>query len=223
MADEIKSPLQPDNEGNIVEETAAPEVDLEKKRDEKCIPVARAMFADIASDMIQPDADISDKENPLLSKLLQKGVDADLNLVTENPYVFQLMLGQLAGMHKTVQECEVIPIDDVRYGTIASKMLQIVSDSNVTLGSVTPEETTADFVPVKEKLDALFIEEKLSHLEVKYIMEGIFKSFETLNSFFDAAVNQSLTRIEEKLMDVDSISDITMGMIIDMQQKLAKN
>lgn len=221
MAEEIKSPLQADEKGNIVEEPV--EIDLEKQRDDKCIPVAHAMFADIATDMISPDANIEVDYNPVLTKLLGKAVEADLNLVTENPYVFQLMLGMLSALNKTVQECEVTPIDDVRYGEIARKILTIVSEANVTVGEVTPEQTSADFLPVKERLNALFAEEKMSFMEIKYVMETIFKSFETVQTFFMTAVDQSVVKLEERLMDIESINDITMGMVIDMQRKLGEN
>lgn len=214
--EEIKSPLQANAAGDVVE------ADLEKLRDEKCIPTARKMFVEIAADMIPEDANVVVDYNPVLKKLLALGVEADLNLTTENPYVFQLMLGMLSGLNRTVQECTTIPIDDVRYGAIGKKILGYVADANVTIGSVTPEQTDADFAPVKEKINALFAEEKLSIMEVKYIMDSMFEAFTAVNTGFEMAVNKSLVTIEEKLLDVDAMTDVSMGLIVEIQQKLER-
>lgn len=209
--EEIKSPLQPDAEGNVVE-TDAPvvEPDLDALRDEKCFPVARTMFADIATDMVPEDANEKIDYNPIVIKLLSHSFEADLNLTTENPYVIQLMLGVLSGLNGTVQECDILPIDDVRFGRISRSILQIVSEANVTLGTVTPEQTKADFAPVKEKLNTLFAEEKLTWLEVKYIMDAMFEAFTAVNTAFSSSIETSLQKTEEKILGVEHMSDITM-------------
>lgn len=216
--DPIPSPMQQDDTGTVVETS---EVDLEKVRDEKCFPVARKMFNGIADKMIPEDANIEVDYNPVVTELLQIGVDADLNLTTEVPYVFQTMKGIFSALNVTVQDCDTVPIDEVRYATIGRKILQIVNEANVSVGDILPEQSKTDFAPVKDKINALFAEEQVSLLEVKYIMDNIFQSFTDVENHFMAAVQQSVVKIEEKLMGVDSMTDVSMGLIIDIQNKLA--
>jgi hypothetical protein len=219
---EIVSPLQPDEKGKIVEKPVEeqPELDLDALRDEKCFPVARTMFNDLVTDMMPLNPNEKVDYTPVLTKLLAHSVDADLNLVTENPYVFQLMLGMLTGLNKTLQECDTVPVDDVRYATIVNKMLAIVAEANVRIGSVTPEETTADFAVVKEKLNALFKEENLSRLEIDYIKDSMFAAFQAVQQGFSSAVDSAVVKVEEKLLGIEAMSDLTMKMIIDAQEKL---
>lgn len=223
MSDEpIPSPMQQDEEGAVIE-TAAPaeeaqveapvEKDADQLRDEKCIPVARKMFESVAAKMIPEDANEVVDYNPVLIDLLTEGLAADLNMTTETPYVFQLMLGILSGLNRTVQKATVTPIDDVRYGKIGRKILQITADANVTLGSVTVEQTDADFASALEQINALFAEEKLTMMEVKYIMDNIFESFTAVNNGFSASTEQSFKLAEEKLWKVQDMTDVTMGLM----------
>lgn len=221
----IPSPMQPDAEGQVreAEVTTAPdavpaedlpvEPDADQLRDEKCIPVARRMFASVAEKMIPADANEVVDYNPVLLDLLSQALDADLNMTTENPYVFQLMLGILSGLNVTVQKAIVLPIDDVRYGRIARQILQVVSDANVTVGDVTPEQTEADFAPVLVQINELFAAEKLTMMEVKYIMDNMFESFTAVNNGFSASTTQSFKLAEEKLWKVQDMSDVTMGQL----------
>lgn len=218
MAEEdIPSPMQQDESGEVVE-TEAPTTeevapDADQLRDEKCSPLARELFKDIANLMIPEDANQKVDYTTVLTALLTKALEANLNLTTENPYVFQLMLGVLAGLNVTVQGCDTTPIDDVRYGAIGRKILQITADANITLGSVTPEQTTADFAPVKDQINALIKEENLSMLEVKYIMDNIFESFTSVNNGFSDSIARSMKIAEEKLWKVEDMSDINMKML----------
>ena len=212
----IPSPMQPDETGQIVDTTelpAAPVKNADELRDDKCFPVARAMFALIAANMIPEDASKSVDFNPVVKSLLQLGVDTDLNLTTENPYVYQLMLGQLAGLNVSVQGAVMTPIDDVRYGRIAKQILQFVADANVTLGPVTQDQTVADFAPVMEKINALFAEEKLTMIEVKYIMDNIFDSFSHVQNGYTGIVEASMKQAEEKLWKVTDMSDISLQQV----------
>lgn len=216
----VPSPLQQDAEtGEVVETAATPaegtpiEKDADQLRDEKCIPVARKMFAAIADKMIPEDANTVVDYNPVLIDLLTEALGADLNMTTENPYVFQLMLGMLSGLNLTVQKATVAPIDDVRYGRIGRQILKFVADANVTLGSVTPEQTEADFAPVLDQINALFAEEKLTMMEVKYIMDNMFESFTAVNNGFSSSTSTSFKLAEEKLWKVQDMSDVTMGLM----------
>lgn len=216
----VPSPLQQDAEtGEVVETAATPaeeapiEKDADQLRDEKCIPVARKMFAAVAEKMIPEDASVVIDYNPVLIDLLTEALAADLNMTTETSYIFQLMLGVLAGLNATVQKATTLPIDDVRFGNISRKILQIVSDANVTIGSVTPEQTEADFAPVLEQINALFAEEKLTMLEVKYIMDNMFESFTAIQNGFHGSTEKSFKLAEEKLWKVQDMTDITIGLV----------
>lgn len=227
MADEIISPMQPDAETGEVVETAAPaeaevalpaeEVDngpdFEALRDEKCIPVARAMFADVAEHILPTDGSLNVNHGDLVLSLLQKGLAADLNMTTENPYVFQLMLGMLSGLNTTIQGCTMVPLDEAKYGRVAVEILKLVSDANVTVGAVTPDQTKADFAPIKDQVNAIFARENLNVLEVKYIMDMIFQAYSALNNAYSSSTEASMKKAEEKLWGVEDMTDITMSMV----------
>src|ERR1035437_4700271 len=193
-------------------------MDLEQLRNDKCIPLARAILGDIALEeggMIPQDANDKIDYNPIVMKMLQKSLNADTNIATENSYVIQLILGVFAGLNKTVQQCNTVPIDDVRYRKITRQILQILVDAGegIRMGSVKPEETDADFVPVKEKLNVLFTEEKLSMLEVKYIMDNIFDSFTTITNLFNSSVEVQAGKAEAKLFGIQDMGDLSMKIL----------
>lgn len=194
------------------------EKNLDQLRDEKCIPLARSMFKDIASDMIPEDANVVVDYNPVLIKLLSKTLEADTNISMENPYLFQLILGVLSGLNRTIQECTFSPIDDLRYGSISKKILDIVSKGNVRMGTVTPEESIADFAPIKEELNSLFAQENISLLEVKYIMDNIFASFTAVEGGFMGLITQHSQDAEAKLFGVEFMSDMTMKKLDDVMK-----
>lgn len=220
---DVPSPMQQDESGEVVETTetvsatdavAEPvEPDADQLRDEKCFPIAREMFKDVANLMVPEDANEKVDYTPVLTALLTKALAANLNLTTETSYVFQLMLGILAGLNVTVQGSETIPIDDVRYGAIGRKILQITAEADITLGTVAPEQTVADFTPVKDQINALIKEENLSMLEVKYIMDNIFESFTSVNNGFSDSIANSMKTAEERLWKVEDMSDIDMQML----------
>lgn len=208
-------PVVPE-ETNLVEapaEATAPtpvEPDLETLRDEKCIPLARKIITDLGTYMIPEDASQKIDLNPLILRIMQSNLDADTNIATENPYIFQLVLGALAGLNAAVQRCDVPTIDDVRFGKIQKKVLDIVSEANITLGSVTPEESEADFKVVVEQLNVLFKEENLSYIEIKYFMDQIFSLWSQTTDFYNGLVAQQSEKAEAKLFGIEVMSDLTM-------------
>lgn len=183
----------------------------EKARDAKCIPVARWILNDMAMLMIPENANDKIDFTPIVLKMLGRTLEADMNIATEVSYVPQLILSVLSGLNKAVQECDFTPVDDVRYGKIAKQILSIVAVADIRMNAVTPEESAADFAPVKEQLKALFTAEKLSLLEIKYVMDTfIFNSFTTVNNIFSKSLQDSTERAEAKLFGVESMSDLTM-------------
>lgn len=189
-------------------ETTIP--NLDQLRDEKCIPVAKGVLSDMAETMIPVDASKVVDYNPVLTKVLERSLEADLNIEMENPYIFQLLLGVFASLNKVAQTCVVIPMDDIRFGKIQKKILEIVVSANVRMGEVSEEEKDADFVPVKEQLDALFAEEKVTISELKYIMDNILESFKDVQMIFAANVEQSTSRAIAKAFKLEDITELSM-------------
>ena len=190
--------------------------DLEKIRDEKCIPIARDVLKDIATTLLPPDANVKIDYNPVILKILQRNLENDLNIKIETPYIFQLVLGALSGLNRTVQSCSTVLIDDVRYAALGTKVLGFLAESNIRLTNVTPEEVDADFAPVKEKINTLFAEEKLSMMEVKYIMDNIFEGFKTVQAGFNQSLETSVEKAEAKLLGIEYMSDLTFKKLNDV-------
>lgn len=193
-----------------VQVAAEAEADLDKRRDDRVFPVVRKVLQYIASDMIPEDANIQVDYNPVTIKILQEYVDADLNISIEMTYVSQVALNVLAGLNRTVQLCDFLPIDDQRYGSIGRKILQILSDANIPLGNLTPKQNDAAFTPVKEQLSALFAEEKLTWLEIKYVMDNIFDSYKVVNGLVGRSIEDSTALAEAKLFGLDSMNELSL-------------
>lgn len=188
------------------------EPDLEKERDDRVVPVVRGMLIDLAAQMVPEDANKEVNYLPVILALLKRALDADLNIIMDNPYAFQIIKGVLVGLNVTVQQLKPsTDIDDVRFGRIAKQILGMVAVADIGLTPKTPEEVEASFAPVKEQLQALFDAEKLSWIEIKYIMDNIFASFDNVSGLFNRKVETALEKAEAKAMGVEYMSDLTMG------------
>ncbi len=184
--------------------------EAEKARDEKCIPVARWILNDMALMLLPENGEADFDMSPLLLKMLSRMTEADMNIAMEVSYVPQLILGVLSGLNAAVQECDVVKMDDARYGKIGKKILSIVATADIRMNAVTPEQTKEDFKPVKQQLNELFAAEKISLVELKYIMDSIFKSFTAANNAVQSSLESSSARAEAKLFGIESMSDLTL-------------
>lgn len=194
-----------------VEDPAPTEPDLNALRDEKCIPVVRGMLVDMATDLIPDDANVEVNYLPMIMKMLKRTLDADTNLTTDNPYIFQMIKSVLVGLNVTVQQLKPSTmIDDVRYGTIAKKVLSIVATANINLTPKSEEDVQTSFAPIKEQLQALFDAEKMSWMEIKYVMDNVFAAFDDVSTIFNNKVEGFLEKAEAKAMGVEFLSDVTM-------------
>lgn len=187
-----------------------PTPDLEKARDEKCVPVAREILAEMVTGLLADDRD------PLLLSILQKSLDADMNITTEAQYLFQLLLGAFSGLNTTLHSLELTPVDETRYTAIGNEILAILSESDVRLTNIKPEDIEKDFAAAKVKLQELFTREKLTRIELSYLVERIFTSITDVNNSFSAKIEQSLARAEAKIFGVESMSDITVKHVNDV-------
>ena len=196
------------------EENKDVEIDYEKLRDDKCIPVARTIMSEMATTLVASDAS-EVNYNDLMIKSLALYLSSDLNLTTETSYVPQLVLGALSALNKAVHEC-TLPMDDARYSIIAGKVLTILSEANIPLVVATKEESNIDTSSMTEKLNALFAEEKLNLIEVKYIMDNILDAFTEFSDKLNDSITDLTKRAEQKLFKVDFMNEITMKMLNDV-------
>lgn len=194
--------------------------EAEKARDEKCIPIAKAILNDMAIYMMPEDANVKVDFVPIVTKMLERTLAADTNLIMENPYIAQLLLGVFSSLNETVQSCTFLPIDDIRYGAISKKILDIVATSDITMGEVSKEQKAKDFAPIKERLNVLFVEEKLSLIDIKYIMDTIFESFNTVNSTFAVSVEKSVKAAEAKLLGLNDLDELGMKKLDDVLKEM---
>lgn len=189
------------------ENNTTEDIDLEKKRDERCFPIAMNIFKELPLGLMVDDV----KQKELQLKSLSAMLSADLNVSIEVSYVSQVILGVIAGLNATIQTCGLLN-DEERYDSIAREILEIVAGeiSNITLGKVTPEDVTRDFVGVKDKLISLFKRENLSQIEVKYVMDNVFTKYTVLNNAVQNSITDSTRRMESKILGIDDMSDLTL-------------
>lgn len=192
-----------------LEEQAGP--DLEVLRDEKVIPVARGVLQDMAGEIASTDVNADTDFASILVKILTRALAADLNLTTENPYIFQQILGAYAAFSSVVQKCKVSEAQDVRYSNIGREMLVLLANSNVPMGTkVTPEEQETALEAIKPELEAIFAQENLTWLEVKYILEGLFRSLKATEQLYSSNVEMSVKRMEAKILGIEDMTDLSM-------------
>lgn len=197
-------------------DTTTTQPDLDKARDEKCIPIAREILKDMTTDLVPAEVDGKVDQNPLIMGTLKKSLEADLSISTEVPYLFQLILGVLSGLNAAVQKSSPVLVDDEKYSRITTSVLALVSEANVRMGSVTPEESAADFDPIIVKLNDLFKAENLSFIEIKYVMDSLFQAFNRFQDDFNGNLGKSSEQAEAKLFKIDFMSDLTMKKLNDV-------
>lgn len=185
------------------------DVNLDAQRDERCIPVVREILKEFSTDLMNTDGNY----NPVVVKTLSTMLAADLNTTSEVSYISQLLLGVFSSLNQTLQTCDIGENDDAKYDRVTNKILSIISDANVHLVNPSPADVAADFAPIKEDLNKLFAEEKLTKLDVKYIMDNLLNAFTSVNNLVGIQVENAIQRMTEKAVGVESLSDITLKKI----------
>lgn len=199
--------LPPNSEVNLPE-------DLDKARDEKCIPIAREIMQEMAGELLTGYEGEASKGDHLFLSFLEKTLNHDLNITTEAQYLSQLILGGLTGLNNTVHMAEgLVPLDEERYAHIGQELLQIMCDANVRLNKTKAEELEADWQDAKLKIQELFEREKLNKLESEYILGNIFETFKDLNNRVAQGLEQATTKAECKILGIEFMSDLTVGMV----------
>lgn len=186
-------------------------MDLEEVRDRRVLPVVKGVLADMAGDMASVDVTANTDFTALLIKILHRALDADLNLTTENPYVFQLVLDTYSAFSTVIQGCDIKSVDDARFAKIGKEFMAILSSVDMPLGKSAKKEDQAKAMEAaKPQIEALCAAEGLTWLEVKYITEGLFRSLKSVEQLFTSNVTRSLERMEAKILGIDDMSDLTM-------------
>lgn len=185
------------------------DTNLEIQRNERCVPVVREILKTFSTDLMN----IDDNYNNVVIKTLGTMLEADLNTTTEVSYVSQLILGVFSSLNQAIQTCDMIENDDQRYNRITHRILSIVSEANIRLVDTSPEDILADFAPVKIELNDLFVMEKLTRLEVKYIIDNLLSSFTSVNNLVGIQVEGAIQRMTEKAVGVETMSDISLKKI----------
>lgn len=190
---------------------AEPVVDLEAVRDARVVPVAQGVLEDIASEAAIANIENQSDISGVMSKILIRTLEADLNLTTENTYVFQLVLGAYGALSSVIQNSKMREIDEARFARIGSQVLGILAKANVPMGTkVKSEDQVAALEALKPELEAVWAAEDLSWLEIKYVLEGVFRGLKTVENNFSVNVEMSLKRMEAKILGVADMSDVTM-------------
>lgn len=187
-------------------QTAQAQPDLDKLRDEKCVPIARAILNDLAAGLF-PESGTLDYPG-LTKQSMERLLEADANVTSEVPFVYQLTLAALTGLNTAIQVAPTEPTDDARYSRIIRQLLGIIATANVTLTGASPDE--AEYAPVKEQVAALFAEEKLTSIEVMYIVSNLFAAFNTAQNYVQMHVEGLMKKAEEKLFAVQDMTDLSL-------------
>ena len=176
--------------------------DLDKLRDEKCIPIAQDFLKELSKGLFLPDG--SDNTTPLVKIFLSRMLEENLEVGTEASYIPQLILGGLSILNTTLQACDTVPVDDMKYGNIASKILSILVEGKVDLLS---KDLNKD---LQSKLNTLIANEKLNTLEIRYIRDMIFESFTEVNNLLSRSIEESTTKMECKILGIEPMDKLTM-------------
>ena len=185
----------------------------EEIRDEKCFPVTQAILEGMAKNLLEEDG-VKNTAVATLSLLLEQ----DLNVTTDVSYIPQLILGALSGINATVQVCDMAPLDEETYNNVAKKILGILAEAKIKIG-FNPDEVSTVFAGIKDKLSALFLEEKLNSLEVKHIMDNILSAFNAFNNMLASSIEMSSEKATAKLFELDATSDLTMKKLDEVLKK----
>lgn len=181
------------------------EKNLEQLRDEKVFPLVKVIFKQMAEELVA-----TDDVKPLTLKALSVMLSADLNVETEVSFLPQVILRTLSETNATLQLCETEPEDEERYVRVAHKILSIVSDADLSLEDKTPDEITKEYEPVKERLNVLFNEEKITRLELNYIKDMIFDAFTNFNNMIGTSIASATERAESKALGIESMTDLSL-------------
>lgn len=193
-----------------------PGPDLEAARDARVIPVTQGVLEDIAG--LNAISDMKDKSEftNLVINVIKRALDADLNVASDNPYVFQLALGAFGAFNQFVMSCKMAESQDVRYSTIAHELMSLFVGAKVPMGmNVKTEEQVAALEPIRSQIEEIFARESLTNLEVSFILEGLLNALKITHQTFSDHIQQATDRMESKILQLEYVSDLSMRKLDD--------
>lgn len=189
----------------------APTRDLDKERDDRVIPVAQGVIEDLAGQTASLDINDKSEFTNVIIKILNRSLDADLNLVTDNPYVWQLIIGAFGAFTQVVMDSKMADSQDARYSKIAHEIMSLLAGAKVPMGmNVKTQDQVDALQSIKPQLEEIFAREMLTRLEVTHILEGLMNAMKVTNQVFENNVRNAVDRMEAKILQIDDMSDLTM-------------
>lgn len=193
-------------------EEAAPVPNPEKERDERTAPVAQGLIEDLAGIDKTPDVNDRSEFTNVIVSTLKRSLQADLNVATDNSYVFQLALGAFGAFNQFVMSCKMSEMQDVRFSKIAHEMMQLFAQAKVPMAmGVKTEDQVAALESVRPQMEEIFTREMLTKLEITYVLEGLLNAFRVTQQVYQQNVEDSVKRMEAKVLQIPDITDLTMS------------
>ena len=185
--------------------------DLEQERDDRVIPVSQGILEDMAGMEQAPDVNDRSEFTKVITSILKRSLAADLNLATDNSYMFQLVLGAFGAFNQTVMSCKMAESEDKRYSKIAHEMMSLLAGAKVPMGmKVKTEDQVAALESIKPQLEEIFAREMLTKLEVTYILEGLMNALKVTERVYSQNIGQSVNIMEAKILGLEDMTDLTM-------------
>lgn len=212
--EEVTPPVPPAEEAPTPpaeEAPAEPVRNLDQERDDRVIPVAQGVLEDLAGQTASLDINDKSEFTNVIVKILNRSLDADLNVVQDNPYVWQLIISVFGAFTQVVMDSKMADSQDARYSSIAHEIMTLLAGAKVPMGmKVTTQDQVAALQSIKPQLEEIFAREMLTRLEVTHILEGLMNAMKVTNQVFENNVNSATNRMEAKILQIDDLSDLTM-------------
>jgi hypothetical protein len=191
--------------------------DLEAEQVSRVMPVAQGVLEDMAT-MLIPEDGISFDLAPLELAIITRLLKGDLNITTEVPLAFQYVLSGITGLTQALAGCTYHePHTQADYADASRRILAIMAKVQPKLGDTATAATSIS--EAKAELEALFAEKQLSAIDVRYIVNSIMSSFETVRNGAEKSIEESMERAQAKSFGVEGVQDVTMGKLDTYLQK----
>lgn len=186
-----------------------PKPDLAKEQADKVTGVAQGLLEDMATMLMPLDGKTFDLK-PLELATLARILAADLKLQTEVPLTFQYTTSGITGLLQILQDCTYHePHTQADFAEAAREILAILAKAKASLGdTATVAESLAS---VKAELETRFADKQLSAIDVRYILNSITSTFDTLRNGVEKSIEESMERAQAKAFSVESVQDVSMG------------
>lgn len=185
------------------------QTDLGKEQTDRVLPVAQGVLEDMAT-MLIPEDGVSFDMAPLELATIHRMLVGDLNITTEVPLAFQYVVSGLTGLTQALAECTYYePHTQADYAAASRKILAIITKAQLGDTATAAESLKS----AKAELEALFAEKKLSAIDVRYIVNSIMSSYQTMQLGAEKSIEESMARAQAKAFGVEDTVDVTVGQL----------